>query len=118
MLNKTNKLLMSVALLLLIVSIVNAGRLDYPNSNRDCYGTELAPGVPIFLCFISGTEAMEASFLQYAPMHEYYTPQLKEINVTGGETLTLSGQSRKESITYGTLTIIGSPSYIYTKHIQ
>lgn len=116
MLNKT-KYIFVVLAVLLVVSIVSAGRLDYPNSNRDCYGSELAPGVPVYLCFISGTDAMEASFLQYGTMHEYYTPQLKEINITGGETLTLSATPKKSIMQYGTLIVTGSPSYIYTKHI-
>ena len=116
MLNKT-KILISMAILLLIVSIVSAGRLDYPNSNRNCYGSELAPGVPIYLCFIDNTEAMEASFLQYTTMHEYYTPQLKEINVTGGETITLTISSKKATLEHGTLMVTGAPSYIYAKHI-
>jgi len=108
MLNKT-KYILAAVMILSAVLITSAGRLDYPREDRECYYSQLAPGVPIYLCFVAGTNAMEASFLTYQPMHEFYTPQLKE--VAWNSNMAVSGKR-----TIRTLDVTGSPSYLYTKH--
>jgi hypothetical protein len=114
---KTRYFLGIAAILLAAPFIVTAGD-PVGSEDRECYGSELAPGVPVFLCMFAGTQSMDKSFLTYSPMNAYYTPQLKEIDLTGGATQTLSGGSKKKtSATAGTLTITGGPSYMYVKHL-
>lgn len=114
MLNTQKYIFLSIALIMLIVPMSNAARLNYANENRECYSSQLAPGIPIFFCFVQGTEAMEASFFSYQPMHDYYTPQLREINISGGETYTFSSKTKRFSPT--SLSTIGNLSYVYSKN--
>ena len=106
--NKTKYFLIGL-LIILLVTIATAQQFPDPNEPRDCYKWGITEG--LYMCFVPTTGEYATWFYSYIEMHEYYTPQLKEINVTGGETLTLSGSNN------GSLTITGAPSYIYTKHI-
>ena len=107
MLGKYKYLVLGFALILVVLpSIIQAARLDDPRTDRECYHAEL----PFYVCVIAGTDIMEASFLEYQQMHDYYTPQLKESVYTTGNQAVLSQKK-----TIGTMTITGAPSYLYTK---
>ena len=100
-------LVAGLALILFVLpAVVSSERLNDPRENRECYKGDL----PFFVCVIEGTIIMEASFLEYQQMHEYYTPQLKETAYTTGNQAI---QSQKKTI--GTMTITGAPSYLYSK---
>ena len=111
MLEKKYKyLVIGFALILFVLpSVVQSGRLDDPRENRECYKT----GLPFYVCVIQGTMIMEASFMEYQQMHDYYTPQLKETAYTVGNQA-IQSQNR----TINTMTITGSPLYLYTKGKQ
>lgn len=98
--------------IILIISISSAGVLEVPNENRDCYhwgtlGT-------LYMCFVSVDGSYAKWFYDYAPMHNYYTPQLKEINITAGETYTLSSIPNESPDMR--IMITGAPSYMYVKN--
>lgn len=109
-----------VGIILSSVLIVEAGRLNDPRMNRDCYKGDLL----FYVCVIAGTNIMEKSFLEYPEMHDYYTPQLKETIVTGGVTQTYSGslildeinKKKLEQFLSSNISMIGSVSYTYTKN--
>ena len=102
-------------IIILSVMIVNAQQFPSPNEPRDCYKWGVTEG--LYMCFVPLTGEYATWFYSYIEMHEYYTPQLKEINVTAGETQTLTTSPKKASLEYDTLMVTGSPSYIYAKHI-
>ena len=105
--NKYKYLVIGLALILFVLpGIVSSERLNDPRENRECYKGDL----PFYVCVIQNTMIMEASFMEYSQMHDYYTPQLKETVYTVGNQAI---QSQKRTI--GTLTITGSPSYLYSK---
>ena len=103
--NKIEKILVICAIAVLILPAV---ALEVPSENRDCYiwGTQL------YMCFVSQDGSYAKWFTGYQEMHDYYTPQLREVNITGGETYPLTVQTR----TIGSIMVTGSPSYLYVKN--
>jgi len=97
------KALLICAIVGLIISPVIA--LEVPQENRECH----IWGTQIFMCFVSADGTYAKWFTGYQPMHDYYTPQLREVNISAGETYTLTA-SKPISIM-----VTGSPSYVYVK---
>ena len=118
MLKKYQYLVVGFAIILFVLpAVVMSARLDDPRTNRECYKS----GLPFYVCVIEGTNIMEASFLTYEPMHDYYTPQLREVYYTVGNQA-ISLRERQYSVTHktietelGVMTITGAPSYLYVK---
>ena len=111
MLKKYKYLVAGIAIILFVMPlIVSSERLNDPRMNRDCYRGDL----PFYVCVIQGTNIMEASFIAYQPMHDYYTPQLKEIPYTTGN-MAISKRTTG-SVRIGTYTVSNSAiEYSYVK---
>ena len=106
-------LVAGIAIILFVMPmIIQAGRLDDPRTNRDCYNENL----PFYVCVIQGTNIMEASFLTYEPMHDYYTPQLKEINWAVGNQA-VSGKRVTQVKIGNTVQTVGNIAYSYVKKV-
>ena len=89
--------------------IAPAIALEVPQENRDCYAWGETSG--LFMCFVSLDGSYAKWFYSYTDMHNYYTPQLKEVWVGGGETITLTAQNKNEV----RIMVTGAPSYVYVK---
>ena len=87
--------------------IAPAFALEVPQENRDCYSW----GSQLFMCFVSVDGSYAKWFTGYDQMHDYYTPQLREVNIGAGETYILSAQNKNS----GVMMVTGSPSYMYVK---
>jgi len=100
------KAILICAIIGLIVFPVIA--LEVPQENRECYkwGTQ----TDLFMCFVSADGTYAKWFYNYPDMRDYYTPQLKEINISAGETYTLTTKEQPISIM-----VEGAPSYLYVK---
>jgi len=61
--------------------------------------------------FVSVDGTYAKWFYSYQDMHDYYTPQLREVWIGGGETYTLSAGNP----TPFRIMVTGSPSYMYVK---
>ena len=77
MLKKYKYLVAGVALILFALPMtIQAIRLDAPAEDRDCVKWGTSSG--LYMCFVSMDGTYAKWFTGYQPMHDYYTPQLKE----------------------------------------
>ena len=104
--NKITYIVLVMMVLVIPVIAINDFRND-----KFCYQDWLIPNVQkIWFCEES-YGVMDHSFFTYEAMNNYYHPPMKEINLTGGETQTLTKKSVSRFIVTGGHTY----QYVYTQ---